>query len=125
MASKSELDPGNYKRIFVINTLLSVPLLILFAWPYLVFSSLLSAPNWVAYSGSILFSVPFTLTLLHGHVTLALGPAHRRHYYHWLQDHPLTYGLLFHPMVTRTRFRLVMLTISLLLLLGSWLARLL
>lgn len=120
MVPKSELNPRNYKRIFYVSVLLSLPALLIFAWPYYVFSSLLGLPVLATYPGALLFSFPFMLTILHGHVTLALGSAHRHHYYHWLSEHPLTYGLLFHPVFTSTRFRLVMLALSLLLLLGSW-----
>ena len=121
MDSKSELNPKNYRRIFWINCLLWVPLLLIFAWPYLVFSEQLQLFPIFMYSGAFMFSVPFTLTILHGHVTLALGSAHRHHYYNWLQNKRLTYGPLFHPIFTSTRFRLILFTISLLILLAGWL----
>lgn len=119
--SESELNPGNYQRIFWINTLLTVPLLIFFAWPYIVFSKMLSITSVIYYPGALLFSFPFTLTLLHGHVTLALGSAHRHHYYNWLEEHKLTYGLLFHPMFISTRFRLVILATSSIVFIIGWL----
>lgn len=93
----------------------SVPLLIIFGWPYVTLSRLLFIKPVVFYPGAFLFSFPFTLTLLHGHVTLALGSVHRNIYYEWLQKHPLTYGLLFHPIFIRTRFRLALLVISIIL----------
>lgn len=77
--------------------------------------------NWVRYGGAFLFSIPFTLTLLHGHVTMALGSAHRHHYYQWLNEHRLTYGLFFHDIFTSTRFRLIILVISTIIFLASWL----
>lgn len=123
MTNNSELNTGNYKRIFYINCLLSVPLLVLFAWPFLVFSRLLSISPLVFYPGSLLFSFPFMLTILHGHVTLALGSAHRHHYYEWLQNNSLTYGLLYHPMFRRTRFRLVVFALSVMVLASGWLIR--
>lgn len=108
----SELTSKNYKRIFYLNTVLSIPLFIIFAWPYVEFSHFLDIKTIIYYPGAILFAFPFMLTLLHGYVTLALGSVHRHHYYEWLQDHPLTYGLLFHPVFTRTRFRLVVFAVS-------------
>jgi hypothetical protein len=73
----------------------------------------------ITYIGCIFFSIPFMITILHGHVTMALGEAHRHHYYNWLDDHPLTYGLLFHPIMMRTRFRLILLVVSILLFVGG------
>lgn len=120
--SKSELTTSNYRRIFWINCLLTIPLLAFFAWPYIVFSTVAHFAKLIAYAGALIFAIPFTLTLLHGHVTLALGSAHRYHYYQWLEDHPLTYGLFFHPVFTSTRFRLIILALSILIFLAGWLA---
>jgi hypothetical protein len=36
-------------------------------------------------------------------------------YYEWLERHSLTYGLLFHPIYTRTRFRLAILAVGIIL----------
>lgn len=119
---KSELTGSNYRRIFWINCLLTIPLLSFFAWPYVTFSQLAGFSGLIAYSGALLFAVPFTLTLLHGHVTLALGSGHRHHYYQWLEDHPLTYGLFFHAVFTSTRFRLIILTLSILVFIAGLLA---
>ncbi len=116
---KSELSQRNYKRITLINWLLSVPLIILFAWPYIYLARFLTFRADITYLGSFLFAFPFTLTILHGHVTMALGSAHRHFYYEWLEKHNLTYGLFFHPIFTRTRFRLVPLVVSLLILMGG------
>lgn len=122
MTKKSELNTSNYKRIFWINCALTVPLLAFFAWPYIIFAHLTAISSLIYYPGALLFSIPFTLTLLHGHVTLALGSAHRHHYYKWLNEHPLTYGLLFHPMFTSTRFRLVVLALSTIIFVVGWVA---
>jgi hypothetical protein len=122
--SQSELNTKNYKRIFYINILLSVPLLVLFAWPFVVFCRLLSVSPLIFYPGSLLFSFPFMLTILHGHVTLALGSAHRHHYYSWLENNTLTYGLLYHPMFSRTRFRLVVFALSVMVMITGWLIKL-
>ena len=71
--------------------------------------------------GSILFAAPFMITILHGHVTMALGQPHRHHYYKWLSKHPLTYGLLFHEIMPRTRFRIILFLVSLVLLVAGYL----
>lgn len=113
---KSELSERNYKRISIVNWLLCVPFVILFAWPYLIICRFLHIELIVAYTGALLFSAPFTITILHGHVTMALGSLHRHHYYDWLVHKPLTYGLLFHPIFMRTRFRLVLIVLSVILL---------
>jgi hypothetical protein len=113
---QQELTPQTYKRIHIITWLLSVPLIVLFSWPYLYVANAIEVEQFLRYIGSFLFSIPFTITILHGYVTMTLGEAHRHHYYNWLVKHPLTYGLLFHPVIIRTRFRLVLLTISFLLL---------
>ena len=117
---QSELSQRNYKRINIINWLLSVPLIILFAWPYLNIAAFLSIHVSVSYVGAILFSLPFTLTILHGHVTMALGSLHRHHYYNWLENNSLSYGLFFHPLFTRTRFRLILVVISLGIMALGW-----
>lgn len=120
---QSELSPRNYKRISIINWLLCVPLIVLFAWPYLFIARFLNVDPLICYFGSFLFAVPFALTILHGHVTMALGSVHRHHYYDWLEEKALTYGLLFHPMFTRTRFRLILLVISAIVLVLGWVVK--
>lgn len=113
----SELNESNYRRISIINWLLSVPMMVLFAWPYFYAARLLGINELFAYFGAFIFAIPFMMTILHGHVTMALGSVHRHIYYDWMNnDKPLTYGLFFHPMFVKTRFRLVLLIISLLLL---------
>lgn len=113
----SELNESNYKRIAIINWILTIPMIVLFAWPYYLCASLLEIDSIVRYAGAFFFSIPFMLTILHGHVTMALGAVHRHHYYNWMiHDKPLTYGLLFHPVFVKTRFRLVLLVLSLILL---------
>lgn len=115
-----ELNPRNYKRISIINWLLCIPLILLFAFPYIKIAAFLNVETMIVYAGSLLFSIPFMFTILHGHVTMALGTLHRHHYYRWLEDNPLTYGLLFHPLFTRTRFRLILLVCSGALLSLGW-----
>jgi hypothetical protein len=113
----SELNESNYKRIAIINWILTIPMIVLFAWPYHLAGGLLNIDINLIYIGAFLFSGPFMLTILHGHVTMALGAVHRHHYYNWMtEEKPLTYGLLFHPVFVKTRFRLVLLVVSLLIL---------
>lgn len=110
-----ELSTGNFKRISLTNWLLSLPFFVLFSWPYWYIANFAGIANTLTYVGCIFFSIPFVITILHGYVTMALGEAHRHHYYDWLDEHPLTYGLLYHPVMMRTRFRLILLVISILL----------
>tara|TARA_R110002096_G_scaffold97821_2_gene218032 strand:- start:1019 stop:1384 length:366 start_codon:yes stop_codon:yes gene_type:complete len=112
----SELSESNYKRISIINWILSIPLLVLFAWPYYYAAKLLGIDETMRYIGAFIFTIPFVLTILHGHVTMALGSAHRYLYYQWLEIHPFTFGVFFHPITVKTRFRLIFLIVSLLFL---------
>lgn len=112
----SELSEKNFKRISIINWMMSAPLLFLFAWPYLYICSFLDIEGALAYAGAIIFSIPFMTTILHGNVTMALGSAHRHHYYNWLSNQSLTYGLLFSHTFMRTRFRLSLVITSFILL---------
>ncbi len=121
--SSSELSESNYRRIAYINWALSVPLLLIFSWPYFFLCELLYIHKAIAFGGSIIFGLPFMLTILHGHVTMALGAAHRHHYYSWLGEYPLTYGLLFHSIIISTRFRLFLFFLSLVVLLVGFLFR--
>jgi hypothetical protein len=118
-AVSSELNEKNYRRITWINWSLTVPLILIFAWPYYFICELNSIDKLISYPGSILFAIPFMLTILHGHVTMALGTLHRHHYYRWLDENPFTYGLLFHEILISTRFRLVLLILSGLILASS------
>ncbi|MBD3616470.1 MAG: hypothetical protein HUJ22_07845 [Gracilimonas sp.] len=118
----SELNEANYRRISIINWMLTVPMMVLFAWPYFYTADLMGLDTLYCYMGAFIFAAPFMLTILHGHVTMALGSLHRHHYYDWMtQEKPLTYGLFFHPMFVKTRFRLIMLILSLLFLPAGYL----
>lgn len=121
--STSELSESNYRRICFINWALSVPLLLIFSWPYYFLSQLYEIGKTISFLGSITFALPFMLTILHGHVTMALGAVHRHHYYDWLSDYPFTYGVLFHPIIISTRFRLVLFISSLVILISGFLIR--
>lgn len=118
----SELSVKNYKRINTINWALVVPIMVMFSWPFYHASNLLGNVDLFTYPGAFLFALPFTLTILHGHVTMALGAAHRHHYYDWLDAHPLSYGLLFHHVMVSTRFRVTLVISSLLILLVGYLS---
>lgn len=108
----SELSEYNFKRISLINWTLTLPLMLLFGWPFLFLCSYLNIDRIFVFPGAFLFCLPFLFTILHGHVTMALGAAHRHHFYDWLVDRPYTYGLLFHYLFTKTRFRLALLGVS-------------
>ncbi|NBB76705.1 MAG: hypothetical protein GVY02_04940 [Bacteroidetes bacterium] len=121
--SASELRESNYRRIALINWALSVPLLLIFSWPFFFLGEVFEIHAAIKFSGAIFFGLPFMLTILHGHVTMALGAAHRHHYYHWLAGHPLTFGLLFHQIIISTRFRLILFFVSLLIMAVGFLLR--
>ena len=112
----SELSVRNYKRIFWINLLISIPLFVFFAWPYYQMGIMLQDPDFILIPGMVLFSIAFTFTVLHGHVTMSLGIPHRAHYYQWLINRNWSYGLFFHPIFSRTRFRLILVLTSLIFL---------
>ncbi|MEO1023362.1 MAG: hypothetical protein AAFW89_12535 [Bacteroidota bacterium] len=109
----SEFSPSNFRRINLINWFLSVPLMVLFAWPFVYAGRLIGLMDLFVYPGAFLFALPFMITILHGHVTMALGSAHRHLYYDWLMSHPLSFGLFFHTVLVSTRFRLIVLIVSL------------
>ena len=112
----SELSHSNYIRISLINWILSVPMIVLFAWPYYYAAKLIGLSEAVRYIGAFVFSIPFMITIIHGHVTMALGSIHRIHYYDWLNDNPYTYGIFYNEMIISTRFRLILLIVSLIFL---------
>ena len=92
---KSEFSTSNFVRISVINWALTLPLLILFAWPYYYAARELGLDLSFRYIGAFMFAMPFLLTIIHGHVTMALGSIHRYRYYEWLATKPYTFGLFF------------------------------
>jgi len=116
----SELSDRNFKRIALINWLLTVPMLLLFAWPYYLLGKWTGISFPVSFTGSFIFALPFMMTILHGHVTMALGALHRDKYYEWLRGYPLSYGFFFHPIMFRTRFRLSIVLISIVIFAVSW-----
>lgn len=116
----TEFSERNYKRINLINWGLSIPMLILFAWPYYYLATLLQLTPFHTLLGSALFATPFMITIIHGHVTMAIGSLHRGHFYNWLSNKSLTHGLFFHPAFITTRFRLITLIASFVVLLTDY-----
>ena len=110
-------------ELFFINWTLAVPLLMIFSWPYFFLGELFGINKMLSLPGSMLFGLPFMFTILHGHVTMALGAAHRHHYYAWLTHYSLTYGLFFYSIVTSTRFRLILFFSSIVVLVIGYLLR--
>lgn len=108
----SELHRQNFKRICVINGLAFIPLLILMCWPYYYAGQIFNVPSSVVYPGAFFFGLPFTLTILHGIVTVSIGRVQRDYFYDWLADHSYSYGLLYHPLLISTRFRLSLIALS-------------
>lgn len=108
-----ELNSRNFKRISLINWLISGPLLILFAWPYLIIAGSIGIHELIIVAGSLLFAIPFSLTIIHGHISVAVGPLHRDSYYYWQQNRKGLLKWAFHPELFRTRIRLGMIFSSL------------
>ncbi len=119
MASQKELSEQNFRRISWINLLLIPPLFILFAWPYAVIGLWFDLPEFWLHVGTFCFAFPFTMTIIHGHVTIALGALQRSHYYEWLTKYRWGFGFWIRPVFFSTRFRLILLIISLVLLLAG------
>ncbi|MFO8028461.1 MAG: hypothetical protein R6U28_01245 [Cyclonatronaceae bacterium] len=119
MASHKELSERNFRRISWINILLTPPLLLLFAWPYAILGLWFEFPEFWLYTGAFLFAFPLSLTIIHGHVTLALGALQRSHYYEWLTRRRWGFGFWIKPAFFATRFRLIPLIISLFMLLAG------
>lgn len=112
MSPFNELSTDNFKRINSINWILTFPLAVLFSWPYYAFGVLFNLNKTLLLFGTIFFAIPFIITILHGHVTLAIGHAHRHLFYDWLEKNPYSWGLMFHKIMISTRFRLAFLAVS-------------
>ena len=112
MPVQKELSDQNFRRISWINIFLIPPLMILFAWPWSILGIWLEFTEVLLYIGMFCFAFPFSLTILHGHVTIALGALHRNKYYEWLKNHRWSYGFLIRPFFFSTRFRLSLLFFS-------------
>lgn len=114
----SELNDDNFSRIYKINWLICGPLLVMFAWPYYLLSIYFS-PALYSLAGSFFFSLTFTLTVIHGHIAIALGTFHIDTYYDWHKRTMRLPWINFHPLVFTTRFRLLCLAISIVMLIGG------
>jgi len=111
---KNELTDQNYKRISIINWCLTPLLMFFFSWPFYRLGLMASSNLFFNYIGSILFALGFSLTILHGHVSVAIGSLHRHLYYEWLTQNRLTYGFLFVNFMTKTSVRLSLIVLALL-----------
>lgn len=114
-----ELNELNYRRISWINILLMPPLVLLFGWPFYMFGFWFEIPGFLQKTGSLVIALSFSLTILHGHVTMALGALHRHHYHEWLNKRRWSYGFLIRPFLFTTRFRLFFLMFGFALLLSG------
>jgi|AntAceMinimDraft_1070359.scaffolds.fasta_scaffold14523_2 hypothetical protein len=101
----SELSTKNFHRVGIINLLMSIPLFGLFSW--IGFSLCYALQNnWpISLIAATLCAFPMMLTMLHGHVTMAIGVTHRDKYYHWLNQKTNPWGWFFHPIFISTKFR--------------------
>ncbi|HAC14694.1 MAG TPA: hypothetical protein DCE78_01935 [Bacteroidetes bacterium] len=112
-----ELTINNFKRIYRLNWIISGPVLFMFAWPYFILSRILDQHIYYSMLGCFLFAIPFTLTILHGHISVAIGPLHRNNFYKWQQNKKGITKLAFHPVLFSTKIRLILIMLSLILLL--------
>ncbi|MCC5925043.1 MAG: hypothetical protein JJU41_00660 [Bacteroidetes bacterium] len=106
-----ELQEANFSRIYRINWLICGPLLVLFGWPYYLLISP-DAEQSIALAGSFFFSLTFTLTIIHGHIAVALGALHMDVYYEWHKKSARFPKIPFHPVLFTTRFRLTSFLVS-------------
>lgn len=114
-SKKNELTHTNYKRISLINWCLTPLLMFFFSWPFFRLGAMAHSNLFFNYSGSLLFAFGFALTILHGHVSVAIGSLHRHLYYEWLMENRFTYGFLFLNYMTKTSFRLSVIFLAFLL----------
>lgn len=113
-----EINPRNFRRVSVINWLLTGPSLLFFGWPYLRLSEVLGANDVAAWVGAGLFSISFTLTVVHGHISLAVGDLHRIEFHQWTRKRRHPWRLAYHPVLFQYRTRLALLALSVLALLA-------
>jgi len=111
---KNELTHNNYKRISIINWSLAPLLMFFFSWPFFRLGEMAHSNFILNYAGSLLFAFGFSLTILHGHVSIAIGSLHRHLYYQWLSENKFTYGFLFLNFMTRTSVRLSFILVAVL-----------
>lgn len=109
---KNELTDNNFKRISVINWSLAPLLMFFFSWPFFRLGEMADSNIYFNYAGTLLFAFGFSLTILHGHVSVAIGSLHRHLYYKWLTENKFTYGFLFTNFMTKTSVRLSFILIA-------------
>jgi hypothetical protein len=114
-----ELDTKNFSRIFRLNWLIAGPVLLLFAWPYLLVCQHFGVDRLLNLVGAFFFSMPFCLTIVSGHIAVAVGPLHFQRYFEWQQNLPGILKFAFHPVLFKTEYRLSAFAISLLILVIS------
>jgi hypothetical protein len=113
-----EITHQNFRRVAAINWLLTGPALVFFAWPYVRLSEAVGASDFATLLGAGLFSISFTLTIVHGHISLAVGDLHRVEFHRWTRKRSYPWRLAYHPALFRYRTRLALLVLSIAALLG-------
>lgn len=113
-----EITPRNFMRVSAINWWLTGPALVFFAWPYVRLSDALGTSDLASLIGAGLFSISFTLTVVHGHISMAVGELHRGEFHRWTRTRRMPWRLAYHPALFRYRTRLALLALSALALLG-------
>lgn len=113
-----EIRDVNFERISRINWLLTGPLLVFFAWPYTRLAELVGTTDYFTILGSGLFSIAFTLTIVHGHISMSVGELHRVEFYKWTRRRRYPWKWFYHPTLFRYGTRLALLLGSMVCLLG-------
>ncbi len=113
-----EIRDVNFQRISRINWLLTGPLLLFFSWPYLRLAELIGTSAVFALIGCGLFSIAFTLTIVHGHISISVGELHRVEFYRWTRRRHYPWKWFYHPTLFQYSTRLTLLLASIVCLLG-------
>jgi hypothetical protein len=114
--SQFELGTKNFRRILKLNWLIAGPIIVLFSWPYVLLGHHFGADRLLVLIGAFFFSLPFCLTIISGHISVAVGPLHTRRFFEWQQNLSGMMRFAFHPVMFTTYFRLSSLGISLIFL---------
>lgn len=113
-----EIKDVNFQRISRINWLLTGPLLLFFAWPFGWLTELVGTSDVFSIVGGGLFSIAFTLTIIHGHISISVGELHRIEFYRWTRKRRYPWKWFYHPSLFQYSTRLTLLLVSILCLLG-------
>lgn len=113
-----EITPRNFRRVAAINWLLTGPSLVFFAWPYLRLADAMGSSDFASLLGAGFFSISFTLTVVHGHIAMAVGDLHRVEFHRWTRRRNGPWRMAYHPALFRYRTRLGLLGLSAIALLG-------